>query len=234
MIPEVEKSNNIRRLSGASMDPEQPAPKAAKVYLAMREVMRELGEQGIAKDRKNTQQGFTFRGVDDVYAALNPLLVKYGLLVLPEVLEREASERQTKSGGAIFAVTVKARFQIVSADDGSWHFVTTYGEGMDTADKATSKAMSVAYKYAMFETFCIPVVGMPDSDDDHVETVTSAVIGADKVKELEDEIKATGSDKDKLLALYGAKALTDLTEANYTDAKGKLKRKKNGNGTRQG
>ena len=43
-------------------------------------------------------------------------------------------------------------------------FVTTYGEAMDSGDKATNKAMSAAYKYAAMQAFCIPTEGDNDAD----------------------------------------------------------------------
>ncbi len=127
------------------------------VYKAISAVQSELAGIGISKDKKNAQQGYNFRGIDDVYGALAPILAKHSLCILPRVLSREVVERQTKSGGALFYVTVGCEFDMVSAMDGSKHTVATYGEAMDSGDKATNKAMSAAYKYAAFQTFCIPV-----------------------------------------------------------------------------
>ena len=126
-----------------------------KVYKAISEVSGEM-LAGIAKDRKNQQQGFMFRGIDAVYNALAPALVKHGLLILPRITSRTVTERATKSGGALFYVVVEAEFDFVSTEDGSKHTVKTYGEAMDSGDKATNKAMSIAYKYAAFQAFCIP------------------------------------------------------------------------------
>lgn len=126
------------------------------VYKAISAVARELSEQGIKKDSKNQQQGFMFRGIDAVYNALAPALVKHGLLILPRITERVVTERVTQKGGVLFYVTVKAEFDFVATEDGSVHTVTTYGEAMDSGDKATNKAMSIAYKYAAFQAFCIP------------------------------------------------------------------------------
>ena len=127
------------------------------VYKAISAVQSDLAGIGISKDKKNTQQGYSFRGIDDVYDALAPVLAKHGLCILPRVMSREVVERQTKSGGALFYVTVGCEFDLVCAEDGSMHTVMTYGEAMDSGDKATNKAMSAAYKYAAFQTFCIPV-----------------------------------------------------------------------------
>lgn len=139
--------------------------KAPQVYRAIADVQGELAKVGIAKTRKNQQgSGYMYRGIDEVYSALSPLLSQHGLVVIPRVLEREVVERQSKSGGALFYVTVHAEFDFVSVADGSAHTVITYGEAMDSGDKATNKAMSAAYKYAAFMTFAIPTEGDNDAD----------------------------------------------------------------------
>jgi len=127
-----------------------------EVYKAISAVAKEMAEQGISKDRENRQQGFNFRGIDQVYNALAPMLAKHGLVILPRITERTVTERATKNGGVLFYVVVKAEFDFVATEDGSKHTVTTYGEAMDSGDKATNKAMSIAYKYAAFQAFCIP------------------------------------------------------------------------------
>ena len=130
-----------------------------KIYKAINAVQADLAISGISKDRKNAMQGYSFRGIDDVYNALSPLLAKHGLCILPRILNRICEERHTAKGGIIFYVTVEAEFDFVSAEDGSKHIVRTFGEAMDSADKATNKAMSAAYKYAAFQAFAIPTEG---------------------------------------------------------------------------
>ena len=135
------------------------------VYQAIAEIQGELAKVGIAKSRRNTQgSGYNFRGIDDVYAALSPLLSAHKLVVIPRVVQREVIERQSKNGGALFYVTVHAEFDFVSALDGTTHTAATFGEAMDSSDKATNKAMSAAYKYAAFMTFAIPTEGDNDAD----------------------------------------------------------------------
>lgn len=134
------------------------------VYQLISAVASELAQEGISKDRKNTQQGYSFRGIDDVFNALSPVMAKHGLVILPRVLSREVTERTSAKGGVIFAVTVDVEFDFISSHDGSKHTVRTFGEAMDSADKATNKAMSAAYKYAALQTFCIPTEGDNDAD----------------------------------------------------------------------
>lgn len=134
------------------------------VYTAICGVMTDIGVTGISKDRRNQQQGYQFRGIDDVYNELNHLLSKHKLIMTPRILSRSVTERQTQKGGVLFNVTVEAEFDFVSAVDGSSHIVRTYGEAMDSADKATNKAMAAAYKYAAMMVFCIPTEGDNDAD----------------------------------------------------------------------
>ncbi len=134
------------------------------VYQAIAQVTAELAKTGIAKSRENRQQGYNFRGIDDVYNALAPALARAKLCVLPRVASREVTERTTKNGSALFYVVCGVDFDFVSAEDGSKHTVSVLGEAMDSADKATNKAMSAAYKYAAMMTFCIPTEGDHDTD----------------------------------------------------------------------
>ena len=136
------------------------------VYKAIGAVSAAMSHTGISKGRKNQQQGYNFRGIDDVLNALSAALVEAGLVILPRCVERIVVERETKNGGALFNVTCKVEFDLVSTEDGSKHTVSTYGEAMDSADKATNKAMSAAYKYLALLVFCIPTEASPETDAD--------------------------------------------------------------------
>jgi ERF superfamily len=137
-----------------------------KVYEAINAVQGALAKTGISKDRRATGGGasYSFRGIDDVYAALSPLMAEHKLCIIPRIISRECTERQSRNGGALFYVAVHAEFDFVSAEDGSKHTAATYGEAMDSSDKATNKAMSAAYKYAAFLTFAIPTEGDHDTE----------------------------------------------------------------------
>lgn len=137
---------------------------AGRVYAAINAVMADLAAVGIGKDRKNPQQGYQFRGIDDIYNTLSRLLARHRLCILPRHVARTFDERTTKSGGTLMFVTVEAEFDLVSSDDGSRHVIRTFGEAMDSGDKATNKAMSAAYKYAVVQAFCIPTEGDNDAD----------------------------------------------------------------------
>lgn len=134
------------------------------VYKAIAAVTAAMSKEGIGKGRKNQQQGYTFRGIDDVYNVLSGMLAEAGLCIIPRILSRVCEERTTQKGNALFYVTVEAEYDLVSSEDGSKHTAKVYGEAMDSADKATNKAMSAAYKYMAFQTFAIPTEGDNDAD----------------------------------------------------------------------
>lgn len=135
-----------------------------KVYQSIAAITGEMAKVGIAKGRKNNQQGYSFRGIDDVYSALSGLLAAHKLCVIPRVQSRTVTERETKNGGVLFYAIVDVEFDLVHADDGSRHTARIVGEAMDSGDKATNKAMSAAYKYFALQTFCIPTEGDNDAD----------------------------------------------------------------------
>jgi hypothetical protein len=123
------------------------------IYGLLAKVMSEVGVVG--KSRKNTGQGYQFRGLDDVVAAVQPVLAANGVLVVPRVVEREREEFKTAKGGAMFSVRLLVEHTFY-APDGSSVVCTTLGESMDSGDKASNKAMSAALKYALTETLMIP------------------------------------------------------------------------------
>jgi hypothetical protein len=135
-----------------------------KVYQAISAVQGALAKKGVGKNNTNTFDNYKFRGIDDVYNALSPLLAEHGLCILPRILSRTVEERTSQKGGALFYVTVEAEFDFVCSEDFSKHTIKVYGEAMDRGDKATNKAMAAAYKYAAFLAFAIPTEGENDAD----------------------------------------------------------------------
>lgn len=136
-----------------------------QIHTLIGKAMGEIG--AISKDKKSTNASgkvmYSFRGIDDVYNALNPVMAKYGLFVTPEILDQKREERKTASGGALIYTILTIRFSVF-APDGSSVSMTVIGEAMDSGDKSTNKAMSIALKYAMFQLFMIPTEDIKDPD----------------------------------------------------------------------
>jgi hypothetical protein len=137
---------------------------SSHVFVAINHVQAALSKIGIEKGQDNRQQGFKFRGIDDVLNTIAGLLAKNNLVIVPQVVERNVQERTTPKGTKLYSVTVKVDYMLVSAVDATSIKATAYGEAMDSGDKATNKAMSAAYKYMAIQTFCIPTEGDNDAD----------------------------------------------------------------------
>ena len=131
------------------------------IYKKIIEVMQDIN--AISKGRKNDQQHFMFRGIDDVMNELHPTLAKCGVFVLPKVLEETRTTGKTSRGGDMFYTRLKINFGFY-AEDGSHVDAVVIGEAMDTGDKASNKALSIGLKYAMLQVFCIPTEDEKDPD----------------------------------------------------------------------
>lgn len=146
-----------------------------QIFGLIQKAMQKIG--AIGKSSVNKQQNYSFRGIDAVYNALNPVMSELGLFVCPEILDHKREERETVSEyngntkKSILKYSILTIKYTVYAPDGSNISCVVVGEGMDSGDKASNKAMSVALKYAMFQLFMIPTEEMIDPDlESHVVT----------------------------------------------------------------
>ena len=135
--------------------------KNGMIYGLIGQAMQKIG--AIGKNTKNQQQGFMYRGIDAVMNALSPVMSELGLFICPEVLEQTREERVNKNGTNLIYSILKIKYTMY-APDGSNVSCVVIGEGMDTGDKASNKAMSVGMKYAAFQLFMIPTEEMIDPD----------------------------------------------------------------------
>lgn len=131
------------------------------IHQAIASIMR--GMVAIGKTKSNQQQGFKYRGIDDAYNALQPLLAENGVFTVPEVLERSREERTNKNGTVLAFTCLRMKYTFYS-EDGSSVCCVVEGEGMDSGDKSSNKAMAVAHKYALLQTFMVPTEITDDPD----------------------------------------------------------------------
>jgi hypothetical protein len=130
----------------------------------MAAVMRDVGAVG--KSKKNVQQNYQFRGVDDVVAHVQDVMAQHGVLCIPRVIEREREMVSTKSGGSMASVRLLVEHTFYAVD-GSSVVCTTLGEAMDSGDKASNKAMSAALKYCLTEALLIPTYEVDRDTEEH-------------------------------------------------------------------
>ena len=184
------------------------------IYESINKVMAEIG--AIGKKDTNDQQGFKYRGIDAVMNAINPALVKYKVFVVPEVLEQKREERQTSRGGNLIYSVCTIRYTFY-AEDGSYVQATVIGEGMDSGDKSSNKAMSVGFKYACFQVFCIPTEEMKEDDfsmvdpDAEVHNVAPVKIDSKMMGLIKTELIRVGYTEVSVTKKYKVKSINDLT-----------------------
>lgn len=194
-----------------------------KIYAQIPLIMAEV--EAIAKTRKNAQQGFQYRGIDDIYAELQLRLAKHKVFTSPEVLEFKREERPTKSGGLMTYTVAKIRYRFY-AEDGSFFDSVVIGEGSDSGDKSSNKSMAIAHKYALTQVFCIPTSDAKDPDAESHEV-------AQRSHKTASPWKPGKAEHDAILAMcaqhkvdpkevshrlsqaFGASKLSDLNEDQY-------------------
>lgn len=142
------------------------------IYKKIPAIMLEL--EAIAKNKVNVNQKFNYRGVDDFYNALNPLLAKHGIFTVPKVLREKRENKISHSGGQLNYSILEIEYKFFS-DDGSFIEVVVIGEGMDSGDKASNKAMAVAHKYALMQVFMVPTQDLIDPDSESHEVANPAI-----------------------------------------------------------
>lgn len=144
----------------------RPDP-SSLIYKLLSDVMAEVGSVGKGSKASDKIGGYKFRGIDAVMLALQPALIKCGVIVLPEVLDCTHSEYAVGSG-KMQHYLVKVRYTFY-APDGSSVSCVAMGEGADKGDKGVNKAMAGAMKYAITQSLSIPTEERKDSEHDETD-----------------------------------------------------------------
>lgn len=134
---------------------------AQLIYGKMASILKET--KAITKSEKNQQQGFKFRGIDNVMNELHEIFSKHEVFILQEVKDFTTENRPTKSGGTNTFTRATITFRYMTTD-GSFVETTNVGEASDSGDKGMNKAMSIALKYSLLQMFLIPTEEQKDPD----------------------------------------------------------------------
>lgn len=196
-----------------------------KIYGAIAKVMQDVGIVG--KNDSNDYDKYKYRGIDAVMNALNPAMVKNKVFVAPTVLDAQREERAGKNGTTMMYTVLTVKYTFYT-EDGSSVDCVVIGEAMDRSDKSTNKAMSAAFKYACFQTFCIPTEEMHDTEEESVPIGQKkankqapkgdpmlAKIDAEQKEQILAEMKRTGVELSVILTPYGIKSLDEMTVAGF-------------------
>lgn len=162
------------------------------IYSKIAAILKET--KAITKSERNLQQGFKFRGIDNVMNDLHDLFSKNEVFILQEVQGFTTENRPTKSGGTNTFTRATIRFRYTTTD-GSFVETTNVGEAMDSGDKGMNKAMSIALKYSLLQMFLIPTEGQKDPEQttpeetDYLAMSLQEISSAQSVQSLSDIYK---------------------------------------------
>jgi hypothetical protein len=182
------------------------------VYQAFSAVQKDLSDHGIAKGQQNQQQRYQYRGIDDVYNTLGPLLAKHGLIIIPRVVESEQTHLQKGTHWK-----AKVEYNVYGPDgDKMEPAATAHGECIDYGDKGLNKACTAAYKFWVLSAFCVPLEGNEDADSVSPE-VTAPVaqegtqtLSSDERKEILGLCMQTNTNVDQFVGWLGYTSLSEV------------------------
>lgn len=198
---------------------------AKRIYTAIVEIMDDI--KSIGKDRYNKMQSYSFRGIDDVYNALQPALIKHKVFCVPTVNSVKREDGVSAKGTPLKYTIVDVDYEFTSAEDGSSVKISMSGEAMDSGDKSLNKALSAAYKYACFQLFCIPTENEShDSEEDTYEykkgapkqeavKQTDRKITEQEIASFMQEVHRTGCSLDKMLKKSNVKVVKEMKYSCY-------------------
>jgi hypothetical protein len=136
------------------------------VYEAWARVMQQALALGKGQQYDGGEGGgrFRFRGIDDVMNLVGPILRLEGVSVIPSVRTANYRDVMTRGNKPSREVTVLVDYTI-TGPAGDTMFGSAPGESMDTGDKGTAKAMSVAFRVFLLQALCLPT-DEPDPDSE--------------------------------------------------------------------
>lgn len=209
---------------------------APQIFSALVAMQFEISETGIAKtlsakDREGKEL-YKARGIDAVYNLLSPLFAKYSIVIGFTCLAKEREAVQTRYN-IQYQTFLTVEYSFTSAADGSCHKITVFGEANDHGDKGTAKALSMAFKCACFQVFCIPVCDDPDatasekiSNEDYqnskqnvhhstIRTDNQTKISKEQAQQLGNLLQQSGQNISDLLKHFNVQNLADFTVPMY-------------------
>lgn len=170
-----------------------------KIHEAITEVMKEV--RAVGKHDRNDFHRFNFRGIDATVNALSPAMRKHGVTVRPSsVISCEYEKFQTKNGGVSITCRLIMKFTF-TGPEGDSITSTVAAEAADTGDKSTPKAMSVAFRTALLQTFALPTDEVdPDAQSyehkvtpDQIRDMAKNASSDEELEQVKQQARAAGA-----------------------------------------
>ena len=155
--------------------PKQTTPQTASLNIFQRMLAATSEINRVAKNLKvdiSKSQSYKAVAESDVLEAVKPIEEKYDIYSYPvsrTVIKDEAYTTTSeydgrKSEKTTFFMRLATVYRFVNIDNPDDYIdITTYGDGVDTQDKAPGKAMTYADKYALLKAYKIQTGDDPDA-----------------------------------------------------------------------
>jgi len=131
-----------------------------KINEALVAIMEDVG--AVDKGGNNKVQGWKFRGIEQVINGVSPALRRHGVVIVPVASEVEYVERTNQKGNSVIDSRVRVTYRWFGPE-GDFIDSVVVAEARDLSDKATAKAMSVAFRTSLVQTLALPT---EDEDPD--------------------------------------------------------------------
>jgi hypothetical protein len=207
--------------------------KKKSIYQKVLDIAKDLGAVEKSGKMEFGQTRYNYRKLDDLVNELQPLLIKHGVIIVPSVKEVQhdkfsVDKRDYKSGvvtqSTNFKATVVIEYTFVDADSGDKFTVSAIGEGLDSGDKASYKAMAGCLKYALSYALMIPTEEDPDKENLKVQVTVNAKPEEPKTPVYKDPLVAPVQDNVKVRKIF-ALAKQKYPEKSADDFKEMAKRR---------
>ena len=193
----------------------------------------------VAVNAKNSYKAVSER---DVLDNVKPLEAKYRVYSYPlkrEITDKDTLVKETEYNGNItrtntLFMRLNTIYRFINIDKPDEYIdIDTFGDGLDTGDKAPGKAMTYADKYALMKAYKISTGDDPDKEaspeQGYRKTKTirkgDEEINLDITKDFMELLNETETDIDELLKHYGVDNYNLLSDEQKIDAIGVMKKK---------
>lgn len=199
---------------------------ADNIYKKMLQISAEISR--VAKNL-NVGEGrnqYKAVGEADVLAAVKPIEEKYQVYSYPvsrqvidsgEMINTNTYNGQTKETRKLY-LRVETIYRFVNVENPNEYIdITTYGDGVDTQDKAPGKAMTYSDKYALLKAYKIQTGDDPDQTaSEPLQGINRGKISPAKAKALTDMLTKANVNINALCEKFGVSSISDLTEEQHT------------------
>lgn len=191
--------------------------KKMNIYEKMSLITEEIGviEKGLVVSISKTN---SYKAVSerDVLDGVKPIEKKYRVYSYPferEIIDKDILVKEAEYNGNIsktntLFMRLKVVYRFINMDNPNEFIdITTYGDGLDTGDKAPGKAMTYADKYALMKAYKLSTGDDPDKE-------ASPENGYKKATKQVGNAKISPKQMELIQKYYQGENLTKLLEVN--------------------